>query len=164
MIMMMMMMMMIYRNVNRTATMWFSSNRVAFNRNCPHNRDNIAPGMQEARPILPATFWRPAHIPYSYQLSVGCVWIDKNIWHCEAYISVILEWDKIWRGGEEKDLIYLISENLVTNFKNPAVGTEGIWRNISQNTSCPDPGLNQAPPNINLSHCRDTTCCMCVRI
>jgi hypothetical protein len=116
--------------------------------------------MQEARPILPATFCRPTHIPYLYQLSVGCVRIDKNTWHCKEYISVILEWDQIWKGGEGKDLIYLILENLVTNLYILAVGTEGIWRNVSQITSFPDPGSNQPPPNINLSHCRDTTCCM----
>jgi len=106
MMIMMMMVMMIYRNVNQTATMWFSSNRAAFNRNCPHNRDNIAPGMQKALPILPATFCPPTHIPYSYQLRVGCVWIDKNNWHYEGYISVILEWDQIYLEGRRR--IYFI--------------------------------------------------------
>lgn len=162
---MIMMMMMIYRNVNRTATMWFSSNRVAFNRNCPHNRDSIAAGMQKALLILPATFCQPTHIPYSYQLRVGCVWINKNIWHCEGYISLILEWDQIYlegRGGEEFILFYF--RKFGKNFSILAAGTEGIRRNVSQNTSCPDPGLKETPPNTNLNHCRDRTCSIWVRI
>jgi len=160
----MMMMMMIYGNVNRTATMRFSSNRVAFNRNCPHNPDNIAPGMQKALPILPATFCKPTHMLYSYQLHVGCTWIDKNIWHCEGIHFSNFGVASNLLGGEERELLYLISENLVTDFYILAAGTEGIRRNVGQNIVCLDPGLKQAPLNTYLNHCRDKTYCMWVRI
>ena len=157
------MMMMIYRNVNRTATMWFSSNRVAFNRNCPHNRDNIAAGMQKALPVLLATFCQPTHTVF---ISVAC----GMYMNWQEYLAL---WGIHFSnfgvgsnllGGEEKDLIYLILENLVTNFCSLAAGTEGIRRNGGQNTASPDPGLKQAPRNTNPNHCRDTRCCMWGRI
>jgi len=154
--MMVMMMMMIYGNVNRTATMRFSSNHVAFNRNCPHNRDNIAPGMQEALLILPATFCQPTHTVF---ISVACGmytnWQEYlALWG--IYFSNLGVASNLL-GGEEKDLLYLISENLITNFHILAAGTEGIRRNVGQNTACFDPGLKEAPPNTNLNHCRDKT-------
>jgi hypothetical protein len=128
---MVMMMMMIYRNVNRTATMWFSSNRVAFNRNFPHNRDSIAYTMQKALPALPDTLCQPTHTIF---VLVACGM--RVIW--QEYLAL---WGinysnfgagrNIWKFGD-------------------MVGAEGTQQNANRNSGCPNPDRNQVTPHTSL--------------